>query len=251
VNLSERTTGGLHEFVAERLIKIVPRRDARILDVGCGTGALLVRLRTLGFKHLCGIDIDPPEAQAGIKFVPCDLDNFSTPFEAGTVDLALAVEVIEHIENIGGLFQELSRLLGPNGLILLTTPNVHSVEARVRYLLTGNLKQFDAIGDPTHVTPIFRFPFERTLRRHGFFVVDAWGFPKDGSSLTSRSSTRLLANVARFFGAKDAPAGDSLCMLVGRSTDTGIATSAEQKRQALTTHYKSNWKVQSMASKLE
>jgi SAM-dependent methyltransferase len=248
MNLSERTTGGLHEFVAERLIKIIPDRDARILDVGCGTGALLVRLRTLGFKHLYGIDIDPPEFQAGIKFAACDLDRLTAPLEAGTVDIALAVEVIEHIENIGGLLQGLSRLLGPNGLILLTTPNVHSVEARVRYLLTGNLKQFDAIGDPTHVTPIFRFPFDKILRRYGFFVIESWGFPIDGSSLTSRSSTRLLANVVRFLGAKDAPAGDSLCMLIGRSTDTGIARNAEQKRSALTAHYKSNEKVHSTSS---
>jgi hypothetical protein len=107
-------------------------------------------------------------------------------------------------------------------------------------LLTGNLKQFDAIGDPTHITPIFRFPFERILRRHGFVIIDSWGFPIDGSSLTSRYSTRLLANVARFLGAKDAPAGDSLCMLVGRGTDIGIAKDAEQKRQALTAHYTSS-----------
>jgi 2-polyprenyl-3-methyl-5-hydroxy-6-metoxy-1,4-benzoquinol methylase len=124
VNLSERTTGGLHEFVAKRLIEIVPERDARILDVGCGTGALLARLRTLGFKHLYGIDIDPPESQEGIEFVACDLDSLNAPIEAGTVDLALAVEVIEHIENIGGLFQGLSRLLRPSGLILLTTPKM-------------------------------------------------------------------------------------------------------------------------------
>ena len=239
MNLSERTSGKVHEFVAERLIKLVPERDARILDVGCGTGALLVRLRTLGFKHLYGVDIaPPPESQGGINFLSCDLDSFNAPLEAGTVDLALAVEVIEHIENIGQLLQELSRLLKPNGSILLTTPNVHSVEARVRYLLTGNLKQFDAIGDPTHVTPIFRFPFERILRRHGFFVIDAWGFPIDGSRPTSRPSTRFLANLARFLGAKDAPAGDTLCMLIGQGKDIGVARSAEQKRQALTAHYK-------------
>ena len=237
MSLSERTTTGLHEFIAERLIKVAPERDVSILDVGCGTGALLVRLRALGFKRLCGIDIDPPEALPGINFFQCDLDNFNTPLEAGTIDFALAVEVVEHVENIGGLLQELSRLLAPNGQFLLTTPNLHSVEAKVRFLLSGNLKQFDTIGDPTHVSPVFRFPFERILKRHGFFVIDAWGYPKDGTSLTSRPSLRLLAKAARFFGAKDEPAGDNLCMLVGRSADTRFAINAEQKRQNLTSHY--------------
>jgi SAM-dependent methyltransferase len=240
LNLSERTTGGLHEFVADRLTKLFPDRNPRILDIGCGTGALLVRLRTLGFKHLCGIDIDPPEALPGISFLPCDLDNFTVPLEAGTVDLAMAVEVIEHIENIGGLLQELSRLLSSNGLLLLTTPNVHSVEARLRFLLARNLKQFDAIGDPTHISPIFLFPFQRILKRHGFFIIEVSGFPQDGSSPTSRPSLRLLAKVARLLGAKDAPSGDTLYLLVGRSEDPGFASSFEAKKQDLTAHYTRN-----------
>jgi 2-polyprenyl-3-methyl-5-hydroxy-6-metoxy-1,4-benzoquinol methylase len=240
LNLTERTTGGLHEFVADRLTTLFPNRDARILDVGCGTGALLARLHTLGFKHLCGIDIDPPEALPGITFVPCDLDNFNTPLDAASVDLAVAVEVVEHVENIGGLLQELSRLLSPDGLILLTTPNVHSVEARLRFLLASHLKQFDAIGDPTHVTPIFLFPFTRILKRHGFSIIDASGYPQDGSSPTSRLSLRMLAKLARFFGAKDAPSGDTLYMLVGRSEDSGFSTNFETKRHDLTAHYKSN-----------
>lgn len=238
MDLAERTSGGLHEFVVDRLTKLVPNRDARILDVGCGTGALLVRLRTLGFHRLFGIDIAPPTALPGIEFLQFDLDNCKTPLEAGSIDLAVAVEAFEHVENLGGLLQELSRLLGPAGLILLTTPNVQSVEARIRFLLTGKLKQFDAIGDPTHVTPIFRVPFERILKRHGFSVIEAWGHPEDGSSPTSRRSLRMLAEAARFFGLKDAPAGDTLCMLLKRTGDSEQAGNAKRKRDHLTAHYK-------------
>jgi 2-polyprenyl-3-methyl-5-hydroxy-6-metoxy-1,4-benzoquinol methylase len=237
MGLSERTTGELHKLVAERVTKLVPRRDAKILDVGCGTGALLVRLRTLGFQRLVGIDIDPPSNLPGIEFFQSDLDNCKTKVENGSIDLVIAVEVFEHIENIGGLLQELSRLLGPTGLILMTTPNVHSVEAKIRYLLTGCLKQFDDIGDPTHVTPIFRFPFERILKRHGFFIIDAWGHPEDGSSPTSRWGLRLLAKVGRLFGLKGEPAGDTLCMLLGRTADWEQSRSVKLKREYLTAHY--------------
>lgn len=238
MSYAERTTGGLHQFVADRVTKLVPRRDAQILDIGCGTGALLVRLQTLGFQRLAGIDIDPPSNLPGIDFFQSDLDDCKAQVEPGSIDLAIAVEVFEHIENIGALLQELSRLLGPTGLILMTTPNVHSVEARIRYLLTGCLKQFDDIGDPTHVTPIFRFPFERILKRHGFYVIDAWGHPEDGSSPTSRRSLRLLAKAGRLlFGLKGEPAGDTLCMLLGRTTDWEQSGSAKRKRENLTAHY--------------
>ena len=238
MDLAERTTGGLHKFVADRVAKLVPDRDAKILDVGCGTGALLVRLRTLGFQKLVGIDIDPPSSLPGIEFFQSDLDNCETSVETGSIDLAIAVEVFEHIENIGVLLQELSRILGESGLILMTTPNLHSVEAKIRFLFTGCLKQFDDIGDPTHVTPIFRFPFERILKRHGFVVIDAWGHPEDGSSPTSRLSLRLLANTGRFFGIKDEPAGDTLCMLLGRTTGWEQSGSVKRKREILTAHYR-------------
>lgn len=238
MNLAERTTGGLHTDVANRVTQLLPSRNARILDVGCGTGALLNRLRKIGYQRLCGIDIAPPTNLPGIEFHQSDLDFCRTPLEAGSVDLAVAVEVFEHIENIGSLLQELSRLLGPTGSILLTTPNVHSVEARLRLLLTGNLKQFDAVGDPTHISPIFRFPFERILRRHGFCVLDAWGFPENGASPTSRWGLRMLAATARFFGAKDGFAGDQLCMLCGRSTDWEQAGNVDRKREQLTEHYR-------------
>lgn len=237
LGLTERTTGGLHKFVTDLVIQLVPHRDVKILDLGCGTGALLSRLQALGFQRLVGIDIDPPSILPGIELFQSDLDNCKTTLEAGSIDLVIAVEVFEHIENIGSLLQELSRLLGPTGYILMTTPNVHSVEARVRYLLTGLLKQFDAIGDPTHVNPIFRVPFERILKRHGFLVIDSWGHPEDGSSPTSRRGLRFIAKVARLFGVKGEPAGDTLCMLLGRTSDWEQSGSPQQKRENLTAHY--------------
>lgn len=113
MELAERTTGGLHQLVSDRISTLLLRKDAKILDIGCGTGALLVRLQKLGFQHLIGIDIAPPTTIPGIQFLRSDLDNCNTQLGDGSIDLALAVEVLEHVENIGGLLQELSRLLGP------------------------------------------------------------------------------------------------------------------------------------------
>ncbi|MFM7548274.1 MAG: class I SAM-dependent methyltransferase [Cyanobacteriota bacterium] len=237
VDLAERTTGGLHSFVAERLRQLVSNRNACLLDVGCGTGSLIAKLQGLGFQKLLGLDIKPPSNLPGIDFLQCDLDNCKTSLESGSIDLAIAVEVFEHVENIGGLLQEPSRLLGATGMLLLTTPNVHSLEARIRFLLTGHLKQFDSIGDPPHITPIFRFPFERILKRHGFVVIQTWGHPEDGSSRTSRRSLRLLAQAACWLGLKGEPAGDTLFMLLGRTADWDQSGNPELKSDYLTARY--------------
>ena len=248
----ERANAGLHAHVAHKVQALVPARNASVLDVGCGSGALLQRLAALGYGNLCGMDIAPPAvlpvtppvtpsvtldaAATTVRYIECDLDACVTPLPAQSVDLALSIEVFEHVENLGSLLAELARVLAPQGLLLATTPNLHSLEARLRWLLMGRLKQFDAIGDPTHVSPLFLFPLDRVLRRHGLELVQSWGFPLDGSSPTSRPGLRVMAGVLRALGLRGAPAGDQLCLLIRKAPAPGGAT-VRSKRQALTAHY--------------
>jgi SAM-dependent methyltransferase len=236
MDLTERANPGLHDHVLERAIATTPDRAARVLDIGCGTGALLVRFRGCGYTNLAGIDIAPPAAIPGVHFHALDLDDPRFPVDDGSVDLALAVEVLEHIENVGAFLAEIRRVLSPTGRLLLTTPNVHSVEARLRLLLLGQLKQFDSIGDPTHIYPVFSFPFNRLLARNGFRVEQRWGFPEDGTSPTSRDALQNLARLARLLGLRGDPDGDQLCLMLQRIEDqtTGERT---RKDAELTAHY--------------
>jgi 2-polyprenyl-3-methyl-5-hydroxy-6-metoxy-1,4-benzoquinol methylase len=237
LNLAERANHGLHAHVLYQVALLGLPPKARIVDVGCGSGAMLEKLAAAGFESLFGIDIAPPaSSSAAIRYVACDLDAPSTPWPAASMDLILSVEVLEHVENIGALLAELARLLAPGGLLLLTTPNVHSIEARLRFLMLGRLKQFDDIGDPTHVYPLFRFPFERLLQRHGFEVSRVWGFPEDGRSPTSRPGLRAMARMLRLFGLSGEPAGDQLCYLL-RRPENQDGGSPHDKRTALTAHY--------------
>lgn len=235
-DLQERANAGLHEHVARRVRALLPELGACVLDVGCGSGALLQRLARLGYGNLVGLDIAPPaSALPGIRYLACDLDDCRTPLPDGSVQLALAVEVLEHIENSGSLLQELARVMAPDALLLATTPNLHSLQARLRFLMLGRLKQFDEIGDPTHITPVFEFPFRRMLARHGLEVVERWGFPLDGSSPTSRPGLNALARVVSWFGPRGDPAGDQLCLLI-RKQPAGTRP-GQDKRQAVTAHY--------------
>ena len=45
----ERANAGLHAHVAHKVQALVPARNASVLDVGCGSGALLQRLAALGY----------------------------------------------------------------------------------------------------------------------------------------------------------------------------------------------------------
>ena len=233
------STPQLHPHVAAKVRALAADPDTRILDLGCGSGALLERLAGLGYRQLTGVDIRPPAATAAIRYEQADLDLFRLDAADGSFDLALAVEVIEHIENPGLFLAELARLLKPGGLALFTTPNLHSAQAKLLFALGDRLKQFDAKGDPTHITPIVLFPFTRLLSRHGLTVLESWGFPLDGSSPTSRPVMQLVASLLRPLLRTRIAHGDTLCLLLQRSgADHPTTTGNLSKAELLTAHYR-------------
>ncbi len=237
MELAERANAGVHSHVADKVNEILRDKNSKILDIGCGTGALLARLAASGYKHLSGIDIAIPENPVdGVTFVEHDLDTIATPYPDATFELVISVEVFEHVENMGTLLKEISRLLADNGNLLVTTPNVHSLEARLRYFLLGKLKQFDELSDPTHIYPIVLYAFKRLLKRHSLEIVETWGFPLDGSSPTSRGVLRLATKLLQFAGLTAFPPGDHLCLLIQRARDLQPANS-KSKRALVASHY--------------
>ena len=214
--LIERTIAGLHEDIVRKLPDL--DRSVRILDIGCGTGAWLQRLSSIGYYNLCGIDQDVSQFQAvGPTCFQADMDYDDLGLEGRKFDLITAIEVIEHLENPGRLFYHVARRLDAQGWFLLTTPNIHSVNCRLRYLITGKLKSFDEKGDPTHIYPVLLTALNRVLPRYGLRVERQWGYPENGS-LVSRPITRLASALFERFLPQEAY-GDTLCLLINRVSE--------------------------------
>ena len=231
--LEERTSSrGLHEHVIKLIGRMAKDRNAKILDVGCGSGSLLAKLRELGYSELMGVDIDPPKNLPGIELRAIDFDSFGSELSGCAFDVIVAVEVVEHVENVGSFIDALVMALKPGGGILFTTPNVHSVEARLRFFLSNRLKQFDEKGDPTHIAPIFVYSFSALLRRRGLKIVDVSGYPEDGLSPTSRPALRMLSKLMALLGIKGEPAGDNLVLRIQSVGDPVV-----DKKILVTGHY--------------
>jgi SAM-dependent methyltransferase len=212
--LTERTLPGLHATLIAHLPALAA--DAPILDVGCGTGAWLRRLSEAGFRNLFGVDQDLGGfGFPGATVARYDLDGDGPPFGDQRFNLVSAIEVIEHLENPGHLYRLAQRYLVEGGHLLLTTPNIHSLVSRLRHLITGELGQFDAKGDQTHVAPLLLAGAERLLPRYGLTMVGRWGYPERGSIVYRRP----LALAAQILGTllPDHVPGDALCLLLRRS----------------------------------
>ena len=207
---------GLHEHLAEVVLALRVPPAAPVLDLGCGSGAWLERLCGLGYSNVLGVDSDTVQFGAeGVECVSCDLESALPSLGCSSFRLITAIEVIEHVANTGQFVRSLGALLADDGLGLITTPNMHSLAARLRYCLTGRLPEFDDRGEPTHITPIFLEPLRRLLDREGLVIDRVWTFPEREAGAVWRRTLRLLVGLMRL-AFRDPLPGISLCVLVRR-----------------------------------
>jgi len=101
------------EALIEQLLLTRVAPPAEIVDLGCGTGRIAELLSQKGFRTL-GVDLHPaPQCvQANIE---------QLPLEENSCDLALLLDVLEHVDDQAAL-QEACRIVRPGGWVILTVP---------------------------------------------------------------------------------------------------------------------------------
>ena len=108
-------------------------RAGRLLEIGPGTGSLLVAARRAGFD-VQGCDLSPGICRqiTATTQIPMHCGPIDTIAEAGRFDVVVLNHVLEHVEHPVEFLRELSRLLKPGGVAHIAVPNVSSWEARLR-----------------------------------------------------------------------------------------------------------------------
>ena len=134
-----------------------------VLVLGAGSGYFDKRLLDEGIKNIDAIEYIPEHYKVkGTRLFSYDLNNtwankLLTQNNNRKYDLIIAIEVIEHLENSFQLLREIKSVLGYNGQIIITSPNVESLFSRIRYMLTGSLEYFgqSELNGTGHINPIF------------------------------------------------------------------------------------------------
>jgi SAM-dependent methyltransferase len=107
--------------VCRVLQRYVPPR-ARVLDVGCGTGATTVALRRFG--SVSGLDMGLAALRhARARGLPVACGSAERlPLDDGRLDVIVALDVLEHLEDDRRALREILRALRPGGVLLVTVP---------------------------------------------------------------------------------------------------------------------------------
>lgn len=103
---------------------------SKILDVGCGSGAILIPLWENGYQAV-GVDPEPADLYGRLASLE-SLERFrksvicargeALPFHSGVFDIVICSEVIEHVQRPELILNEIHRVLKPGGALCITVP---------------------------------------------------------------------------------------------------------------------------------
>ena len=198
------TNSGLHHFVADRILTRYATAGLLAADLGTGPGAMAERLQSLGCD-VVGADMSAEGFGAKLPHVVVNFDQPDFASQLGTKKFGLvtAIEVIEHVESPIGFLRNIGNLLTLGGVAVVTTPNVESLPARLKFLLRGKIRTMDEHGEPTHISPIFVDLLKRQfLKRTSLELHEHHVFPTNGFQLSRKSFSVVLTAVASIFSVE-------------------------------------------------
>jgi SAM-dependent methyltransferase len=99
-------------------------KSARLLDFGCGRGALVNDMQSLGIdSYGCDVVADWSEDVDQNRLKPISREPYRIPFEDGCFDVVVSTSVLEHAANIQEVMHEIRRVLRPGGLSMHIFPS--------------------------------------------------------------------------------------------------------------------------------
>ncbi len=148
-------------------------RHKRVVDLACGTGYGCATLAQARARSVIGVDINT-EAIAyakkqydlpAIRYVQADVTATNLPEKSA--DIITSFETVEHLKNEEKFIQEIRRLLKPNGLLIISTPNVEFSVGNNPFhireytfdeclVLLKDFKSVDYFGQRKVIRPLFK-----------------------------------------------------------------------------------------------
>ncbi|MEO6972711.1 MAG: methionine biosynthesis protein MetW [Rhodoferax sp.] len=182
------------------IARLVPGK-ARVLDLGCGDGALLAHLQAARGCSGYGIEIDDANVQAcvkrGVNVIQLNLDEGLAMFDDASFDVVLQIDTLQHLRNAEVMLRETARV-GRIGIVAF--PNFAHWPNRLR-VLQGRMPVTRRLPYQWYDTPNIRVgtyrDFEVLAGKNGLKILDAFGL-QEGREVRFMPNARAGTAVFKF-----------------------------------------------------
>ncbi len=184
--------------VMHSIARLVPP-GSRVLDLGCGDGALMAHLQATRACTGYGVEIDDAKVlaciQRGVNVLQLNLEDGLAVFEDGSFDVVLQIDTLQHLRNAETMLRETARV-GRTGVVAF--PNFAHWPNRLA-VLQGRMPVTKRLPYQWFDTPNIRVgtfaDFEVLARSCGLRVEDSFGL-HEGHEV--RHLPNLLGSTAVF-----------------------------------------------------
>ncbi|MAG12672.1 hypothetical protein CL630_02550 [bacterium] len=163
---------------ARRILNFLEKKSVvgNLLDVGCSSGEFLYHAKQRGF-NTCGVELNERTASIaqgnGLNVIQGELKD--AHYDDDFFDTIFLGDIIEHVQDPLGLLKECYRILKPEGVLIVSTPNLDSFWAKKTFLLHKFFKMpWSVLTPPHHLYQFSKNNLEMLLRETGFGSCEWW-----------------------------------------------------------------------------
>ncbi|HIV72663.1 MAG TPA: methionine biosynthesis protein MetW [Candidatus Aquabacterium excrementipullorum] len=192
---------GHHQDRLARIAELVPP-GSRVLDLGCGNGALLALLRDQRQCTGYGIEIDDTHVlecvQRGVNVIQRNLEDGLSIFDDGSFDVVLQLDSLQNLRNTEAMLRETARV-GRIGVV--SFPNFAHWPHRLS-VLRGRMPVSKSLPYQWYDTPNIRVTtfkdFDALARQNGLRVLESFGLNPEGDEVRRWPNLRASTAVFKF-----------------------------------------------------
>lgn len=160
----------------DEFLDLVPRGARRLLDVGCGSGGLSVRLKEKGIEAV-GVEKDEKLCALAKEKLDAvilgDIENLKLNYPEGYFDCIMYADILEHLTEPLNILEKHKVYLQRNGYVIASIPNVRYYKVILRLILSGAWDYSDAgMLDRTHVRFFGLINIIELFEKAGYEIVE-------------------------------------------------------------------------------
>jgi ubiquinone/menaquinone biosynthesis C-methylase UbiE len=203
----------------KEILKDMPK-DAKIADIGAGTGRVSNYLSMKGFANVVSVDYSLISLKMIQKNSDCFCiwgNNLHLPLASNSFDFVISTGVIHHTPDPKTAFHECARIVKPSGLLYFRTRNIHSLYGYLFHTYGAVLRFFESKKSLRFLSNLLGFQVYKLTRRVFYSHLPK----KEDKVLRGKYENLFIKEMITFFNTRQVEKmlkNNNLEILSGRKT---------------------------------